>query len=436
MSDSNNNNSRRGKKRFWPFGRKSENKNAPDNAPNSGEQVKSTSAETMPAEVAESVFQKNNHTEDRGNQVDVIQALQEDERAGMVASMATEIENKQEAPDKTISDKTIPDKTVPSKPEKTGFFSRIRAGLTKTRKSFIGGVSTLLMGAKKIDDNLLEELEMQLITADIGIESTTEIIANLTSQLKRRELNDANALMASLKTQLTAIIKHCSQPLIINKSNTPFVILVVGVNGVGKTTTIGKLAYQLQQQRYKVMLAAGDTFRAAAVEQLQEWGKYNDIPVISQGNHADSASVIYDAFEAARARRYDVLIADTAGRLHNKEHLMNELKKVKRVLTRLDGNAPHETMLVIDAGTGQNAINQATLFDDAVGLTGMTLTKLDGTAKGGSVFALAKKMQLPIRFLGVGERIDDLRPFSAEEFVDALFSEIESKEEMLESNDS
>ncbi len=312
---------------------------------------------------------------------------------------------------------------VENKPEpKGGFFARMRQGLSKTRNVLVEGVAELFIGKKEIDDDLLDELETQLLVADVGVEATTEIIEKLTQKVKYKELDDADALMAALQSELAGILEPADQPLVIPKQDTPFVILVVGVNGVGKTTTIGKLARKLQSDGLKVMLAAGDTFRAAAVEQLQVWGERNEIPVIAQHTGADSASVIFDAFEAARARNVDVLIADTAGRLHNKDHLMEELKKVKRVLGKLDPNAPHEVLLVLDAGTGQNALSQARLFHETVQLTGMALTKLDGTAKGGVIFALSKQMRLPIRFLGVGEQIDDLRPFSANEFVKALFS--------------
>ena len=306
---------------------------------------------------------------------------------------------------------------------KKGFFARMRKGLSKTRGALVEGIAELFIGKKEIDDDLLEELETQLLVADVGVEATTDIIEKLTNRVKYKELNDADALMASLKSELAVILEPADKPLVIPQQDTPFVILVVGVNGVGKTTTIGKLARKLQNEGRKVMLAAGDTFRAAAVEQLQVWGERNDIPVVAQHTGADSASVVYDAFEAAKARGVDVLIADTAGRLQNKEHLMEELKKVKRVLGKLDANAPHEVLLVLDAGTGQNALSQAKLFHETVNLTGMAITKLDGTAKGGVTFALSKQMKLPIRFLGVGEQIDDLRPFSATEFVDALFDQ-------------
>ena len=311
------------------------------------------------------------------------------------------------------------------KEEKLGFFARMKQGLSKTRNAFVDGVADIFVGRKEIDEDLLEELETQLIMADIGIEATNDIIERLTKKVRRKELDDAEALISALKGELKEILEPADQPLVINEQKSPFVILVVGVNGVGKTTTIGKVAHKLQAEGKKVMLAAGDTFRAAAVEQLQVWGERNDIPVVAQHTGADSASVLYDAFEAAKARGMDVLIADTAGRLHNKDNLMEELRKVKRVLGKLDDSAPHEVLLVLDAGTGQNALNQAKVFHESVNLTGMALTKLDGTAKGGVVFALSKQMQLPIRFLGVGEQIDDLRPFSADEFVEALFDPLD-----------
>ena len=307
------------------------------------------------------------------------------------------------------------------KPAATGFFARMRQGLTKTRSVLVEGIADIFIGKKEIDENLLDELETQLLVADVGVEATSAIISSLTAKVKYKELSDSDALMAALQSELAAILEPADQPLVIPKQDTPFVILVVGVNGVGKTTTIGKLAKKFQQEGRKVMLAAGDTFRAAAVEQLQVWGERNNVSVVAQRTGADSASVVFDAFESARAKNIDVLIADTAGRLHNKDHLMDELRKVKRVLSKLDPTAPHEVLLVLDAGTGQNALNQARIFNDAVQLSGIALTKLDGTAKGGVIFALSKQTQLPIRFLGVGEQIDDLRPFSATEFVEALF---------------
>ncbi|MGF6167842.1 fused signal recognition particle receptor [Pseudomonas moraviensis] len=312
-----------------------------------------------------------------------------------------------------------------SEETKAGFFARLKQGLSKTSASIGEGMASLFLGRKTIDDDLLDDLETRLLTADVGVEATTQIIQRLTQKVARKELADADALYKSLQAELAAMLKPVEQPLKIASQNKPFVILVVGVNGAGKTTTIGKLAKKLQLEGKKVMLAAGDTFRAAAVEQLQVWGERNKIPVIAQHTGADSASVIFDAVQAAKARGIDVLIADTAGRLHTKDNLMEELKKVRRVIGKLDADAPHEVLLVLDAGTGQNAINQAKQFNQTVELTGLALTKLDGTAKGGVIFALAKQFGLPIRYIGVGEGIDDLRTFEAEPFVQALFAERE-----------
>lgn len=307
---------------------------------------------------------------------------------------------------------------------KTGFFARLKQGLSKTSASIGEGMASLFLGKKVIDDELLEDIETRLLTADVGVEATAVIIQSLTQKVARKQLTDADALYKSLQAELAAMLKPVEAPLVITP-NKPFVILVVGVNGAGKTTTIGKLAKKLQSEGKKVMLAAGDTFRAAAVEQLQVWGERNKIPVIAQHTGADSASVIFDAVQAAKARNIDVLIADTAGRLHTKDNLMEELKKVRRVIGKLDADAPHEVLLVLDAGTGQNAISQAKQFNQTVQLTGLALTKLDGTAKGGVIFALAKQFGLPIRYIGVGEGIDDLRTFEAEPFVQALFAERE-----------
>jgi len=314
---------------------------------------------------------------------------------------------------------------APPEPTKVGFFTRLKQGLSKTSASLGEGMASLFLGKKAIDDDLLDELETRLLTADVGVEATNVIIGNLTQKVARKQLTDSEALYASLQGELTAMLKPVEQPLVIDATCKPYVILVVGVNGAGKTTTIGKLAKKLQGEGKKVMLAAGDTFRAAAVEQLQVWGERNRIPVIAQHTGADSASVIFDAVQAAKARGIDVLIADTAGRLHTKDNLMEELKKVRRVIGKLDEAAPHEVLLVLDAGTGQNAINQAKQFNQTVTLTGLALTKLDGTAKGGVIFALAKQFGLPIRYIGVGEGIDDLRTFEAEPFVQALFAERE-----------
>jgi len=305
--------------------------------------------------------------------------------------------------------------------EKPGFFARIKQGLSRTSNQFAEGLGNLFLGRKTIDDDLFEELETQLLIADVGMEATNSIIESLTAKVARKQLADGDALYQALREELTNLLRPVEQPLDINQHTKPFVILVVGVNGVGKTTTIGKLAKRFQNEGKKVLLAAGDTFRAAAVEQLQVWGERNQVPVIAQHSGADSASVIFDAVQAAQARGVDVIIADTAGRLHNKNHLMDELSKVKRVISKLDVTAPHEVLLVLDAGTGQNALNQAEQFRDAAGVTGVALTKLDGTAKGGVIFALSKKFNLPVRFIGVGEGIDDLQPFVADDFVKALF---------------
>lgn len=300
---------------------------------------------------------------------------------------------------------------------------RVKEGLSRTRANFTDGLSSLFLGRRQIDKALLEEIETLLLTADVGMAATTQIIDNITNQLERNQLKDAEALQTALREELHKILSPCVLPLDLDQEEAqPFVILVVGVNGVGKTTTIGKLAKKFQAQGKKVMLAAGDTFRAAAVEQLQVWGERNNVPVVAQHTGADSASVIFDAVQSAKAKGFDIVIADTAGRLQNKENLMAELEKVVRVMKKFDPSAPHEVMLVLDAGTGQNALNQAQLFRQAVGVSGVTLTKLDGTAKGGIIFAIAKQLGLPIRFIGVGEQIDDLRPFNAEEFIDALFA--------------
>ncbi len=299
--------------------------------------------------------------------------------------------------------------------------SRLRSGLGRTRSNLTGGLANLLLGRKSIDADLLEELETLLLVADVGVDATSRIIAEITEQVKRNELDNPEALTQVLKEKLLQILRPCDRPVREPQTGKPQVILMVGVNGAGKTTTIGKLAKRLQQGGKSVMLAAGDTFRAAAVEQLQSWGERNQVPVIAQHSGADSAAVIFDALQAAAARNIDVLIADTAGRLHTKSNLMEELAKVARVMQKLDPDAPHEVMLVVDATSGQNALNQALQFSQSVGVSGITLTKMDGTAKGGILFAIAERLQLPIRFIGVGEAIDDLRPFDAEEFVDALF---------------
>ena len=306
------------------------------------------------------------------------------------------------------------------KPSEGGFFSRLVKGLLKTKQNIGAGFRSFFLG-KKIDDELFEELEEQLLIADIGVPTTSKIIKNLTEHASRKELQDAELLYQQLKVEMADILEPVAQPLVIDTTKKPYVILMVGVNGVGKTTTIGKLARKFQAEGKSVMLAAGDTFRAAAVEQLQVWGERNHIPVVAQSTGSDSASVIFDAMQSAAARNIDILIADTAGRLQNKNNLMDELKKIVRVMKKYDETAPHEIMLTLDAGTGQNAISQAKLFNEAVGLTGISLTKLDGTAKGGVIFAIADQFKLPIRYIGVGEKIEDLREFNAKEFIEALF---------------
>ena len=311
--------------------------------------------------------------------------------------------------------------------KKGSWFNRMKTGLSKSRKNLAEGMVSILIGGKEIDDELLEEVEDQLLVADIGVNATNRIIKSLTEQTARGDLIYAHSLYKALQTELVDILTPKVAPLVIDTSKKPFVILVVGVNGVGKTTTIGKLAKRLQGEGKSVMLAAGDTFRAAATEQLQIWGERNHIPVVAQGHGSDSASVIFDAMQSAKAKNIDVLIADTAGRLQNKTHLMAELEKVVRVMRKADPSAPHEGMIVLDAGTGQNAINQVELFNEVVPLTGITITKLDGTAKGGVVFNIAETTDVPIRYIGVGESIDDLRAFSPKQFVAALF-ETDDKE--------
>jgi len=306
-------------------------------------------------------------------------------------------------------------------PAPESLYLRLKSQLKRTRSGLSGILASLPIGQKEINDDLLEEIEASLIMADVGVDATADIIRHLTKSVERHQLQDGLALSVALKQELLSILEPCSIPLQIPQQDTPYVILVVGVNGAGKTTTIGKLAKRLQAQGHSVMLAAGDTFRAAAVEQLQVWGARNNIPVVAQHTGADSASVIYDGLQSAQAKGIDVLIADTAGRLHTKSNLMDELKKVKRIMGKLDETSPHEVLLVLDAGTGRNALSQAKLFNETVALTGLVLTKLDGTAKGGVIFALAKHTGIPIRFIGIGEGIDDLQDFNAEQFVDALF---------------
>lgn len=307
--------------------------------------------------------------------------------------------------------------------DSSGLFSRLKQGLSRTRGRLSENISALVLGEKTIDADLLEDIETQLLSADVGMEATDQVISNLKQKLKRSQLAEPTQFLQGLKQELLSILEPCDKPLLLTEESKPFVILMVGVNGVGKTTTIGKLTKRFQAEGKTVMLAAGDTFRAAAVEQLQVWGERNNVPVVAQATGADSASVIFDAYQSAKAKQTDVLIADTAGRLHTKDNLMNELEKIVRVLKKQDESLPHETLLVLDATTGQNALNQAESFHKTTHLSGIVLTKLDGTAKGGVVFALAKRLGLPLRFIGVGEQVDDLRPFNASTFIDALFSE-------------
>ncbi len=338
----------------------------------------------------------------------------------VAASAKPELETTEAAEVKQSAQET--EKTE-QKSEKKGLFSRLRKGLSKTGGAITGGMGSLLLGKKKIDEDVFEELETRLLMADVGMDATVRIIDDLTARSKRKELADSEALMKAMHEEMARILQAVDEPLEVDVINKPMVILMVGINGAGKTTTIGKLAKKFQNDGKSVMLAAGDTFRAAAVEQLQVWGERNDIPVVAQGTGADSASVIYDAMESAKARKIDVLLADTAGRLHTQTNLMEELKKVKRVMQKIDPSSPHEVMLVLDAGIGQNALAQAKEFNNALGLTGITVTKLDGTAKGGILFAIAEQTGIPVRFIGVGESIDDLQQFDAHEFTSALLAD-------------
>ena len=340
-------------------------------------------------------------------------------KTGTAPEAEADVEEAEPAQAPELAPEPAPEPEVPQ----VSVFERVRRGLGKTRANLTGGFSDLFSMGKKIDADLLEEIETTLLMADVGVTATSEIIESLTDKMERNELKDGDALRKALRDQLHDLLAEVSHPLDINIGKKPYVMLMVGVNGVGKTTTIGKLTRLFQQDGKSVMLAAGDTFRAAAVEQLQVWGERNNVPVIAQHTGADSASVIFDAVQSAQSRGIDVVIADTAGRLQNKDNLMSELEKVVRVMKKLDDTAPHEVMLVLDAGTGQNALSQAQVFQQAVGVSGITLTKLDGTAKGGIVFAIARQLQLPIRYIGVGEQVEDLRSFDARTFVDALFDE-------------
>ncbi|WP_218742549.1 signal recognition particle-docking protein FtsY [Vibrio parahaemolyticus] len=369
--------------------------------------------ETVTEEAVESPSEEQ-QTEEVAEQAQQTQELEQEPEKAEAAPAEAEAEA--EEPQVPVAPR-IQEQEKPTE----SFFARLKRSLSRTKANIGAGFFGLFSG-KKIDDDLFEELEEQLLIADVGMDTTTKIINNLTEKASRGDLKDGEALYGLLKEEMAEILSKVEQPLEIDSSKTPYVILMVGVNGVGKTTTIGKLAKQFQSQGKKVMLAAGDTFRAAAVEQLQVWGERNNVPVIAQHTGADSASVIYDAIEAAKARGVDVVIADTAGRLQNKANLMEELRKIVRVMKKIDDSAPHEIMLTLDAGTGQNAISQAKLFSDVAPLTGITLTKLDGTAKGGVIFAIADQFSIPIRYIGVGEGIEDLRPFETQEFIDALFS--------------
>ena len=301
----------------------------------------------------------------------------------------------------------------------SGVLSRLRQGLSKTSDALTGGMATAVLGKKELDAELITELEDRLLLADVGLETTNRIMANLSSRVRRKQLNDVEILYAALQESIAEILAPCNKPL-LTRSSRPFSILVVGVNGAGKTTTIGKLAQRLVGQHQSVMLAAGDTFRAAAVEQLQVWGEKIHVPVIAQKSGADSAAVVFDAYQSAQAREVDVLIADTAGRLHTQQNLMQELQKIKRTMQKIEPLAPHEILLVLEAGTGQNAVTQAIEFHEALAITGLCITKLDGTAKGGVVLTIADKLAIPIRFIGVGEAAEDLRVFDAVQFAAAL----------------
>ena len=404
----------------------------PVNEPEQDEAVEEVFSEPEPfvneAPVNEAI--PDDVTPEQVDEIDEKRRSEDDEKPSvseMVAPDATEIcaqvtaESHAGQPLPQPEPEPEPEPKPAKEQSKPSLWKRLTSGLKKTSTAIGDGLWGIFKD-KKIDDELFEELETQLLTADIGVPTTMRIVERLTEQADRRQLKDAETLYQLLQDDMVEILKEVEQPLELpHQAEGPYVILMVGVNGVGKTTTIGKLAQQFRQQGKSVMLAAGDTFRAAAVEQLQVWGERNDIPVIAQHTGADSASVIYDAVAAAKARNVDVLIADTAGRLQNKAHLMDELKKVVRVMKKLDEHAPHEVMLTLDAGTGQNAISQAKLFTEAVGVSGITLTKLDGTAKGGVIFAIADQFNIPIRYIGVGEGIDDLRPFEAKPFVQALF---------------
>ncbi len=381
---------------------------------------KKTEAETVETAAEQQVQLKEQQTD---TQLDTVQAAEVTEaEAPVETTEVVEVTPELIKAELTTTAAIVPVSTLQPQPaERPGFFARLKQGLTKTSQNLGNGLASLFLG-KKIDDDLYEELETQLLMADVGVDTSQKLIKQLVQHANRKQLKDADALYDKLQQEMALLLDDVEQPLQLKGADGPFVILMVGVNGVGKTTTIGKMAQQFKQQGKSVMLAAGDTFRAAAVEQLQVWGERNAIPVIAQHSGADSASVIFDAYQAAKARGVDVLIADTAGRLQNKAHLMEELKKIVRVMKKIDAAAPHEVMLTLDAGTGQNALSQARLFKEAVDISGISLTKLDGTAKGGVIFAIADQFKLPIRYIGVGEGIDDLRVFDSKDFIKALFA--------------
>lgn len=361
------------------------------------------------------------HVQPLEQQAEVVPAKEVSDMAMPDPAPEVEVALPVSTPAEIVADPVAVPALQPQPAERPGFFARLKQGLTKTSQNLGNGLASLFLG-KKIDDDLYEELETQLLMADVGVDTSQKLIKQLVQHADRKQLKDADALYDKLQQDMALLLDDVEQPLQLTGADGPFVILMVGVNGVGKTTTIGKMAQQFKQQGKSVMLAAGDTFRAAAVEQLQVWGERNAIPVIAQHSGADSASVIFDAYQAAKARGIEVLIADTAGRLQNKAHLMEELKKIVRVMKKIDANAPHEVMLTLDAGTGQNALSQARLFKEAVDISGISLTKLDGTAKGGVIFAIADQFKLPIRYIGVGEGIDDLRVFDSKDFIKALFA--------------
>lgn len=420
---------------FGWFGRKSEQKNTEEVIEQAVVQPEAeqntNTADKTPAKATENTAELVAKEQVESQQPVVEQASVEETRVEdvVIEQEITEQAVAEQTPAEEVGTPVTAEQKQPEPQQKPkqGLFARLKASLSRTKESIGSGLFSLFKG-KKIDDELYEDLETQLLMADVGIETTMKIIDRVTETAEKKQLKEAEGLYSVVKEQMQQILTDVEQPLALDKAQGPFVMLMVGVNGVGKTTTIGKLAKQYQQQGKSVMLAAGDTFRAAAVEQLQVWGQRNDIPVVAQHTGADSASVIFDAYESAKSKGVDILIADTAGRLQNKSHLMEELKKIVRVMKKIDPSAPHEVMLVLDAATGQNAISQAKLFGEAVGLTGISLTKLDGTAKGGVIFAIADKFKVPIRYIGVGEGIDDLRPFAANDFIDALFAQEESEQ--------